>query len=106
MYLPRYVGLTAVLQAETRNLTRVAVSQAILVIEAIGTTNMTVTNRLGFSVWPMCCLVYSSLMASCIGCGRELQPGGYPDNICPECRAAATVRAYQQARANRRLIYK
>ncbi len=45
-------------------------------------------------------------MPTCVSCGRELPPGGYPDNICPECRAAATVRAYEQARANRRAMYK
>jgi rhomboid protease GluP len=41
-------------------------------------------------------------MANCVSCARELPPHGYPDNICPECRAAATVRAYEQAQANRR----
>ena len=40
-------------------------------------------------------------MASCVSCGRELPPGGYPDNICPECRAKAFVHAQEQARANR-----
>jgi rhomboid protease GluP len=40
-------------------------------------------------------------MASCVSCGRELPPGGYADNICPECRAKAFVHAQEQARANR-----
>ncbi len=44
-------------------------------------------------------------MPNCVSCGREILPGGHPDNICSECRAAATVRAYQQAKANRRAMY-
>jgi rhomboid protease GluP len=40
-------------------------------------------------------------MPNCVSCGRELEPGAYPDNICPECRARATVQAYERARANR-----
>ncbi|HZQ18866.1 MAG TPA: rhomboid family intramembrane serine protease [Terriglobales bacterium] len=44
-------------------------------------------------------------MPNCVSCGRELPPHGHPDNICPECRAAATVRAYEQARANRRVMF-
>jgi rhomboid protease GluP len=40
-------------------------------------------------------------MPNCVSCGRELETGGYPDNLCPECRARATVQAYEQARANR-----
>jgi rhomboid protease GluP len=40
-------------------------------------------------------------MTTCVSCGRELPPGGYPDNICPECRARAFVQAQEQARANR-----
>jgi rhomboid protease GluP len=44
-------------------------------------------------------------MPTCVGCSRELPPEGYPDNICPECRAGATVRAYEQARANRRAMF-
>lgn len=43
-------------------------------------------------------------MPTCISCGRELPPGGYPDNICPECRAMAHVRAQAQAKANRRSL--
>ncbi len=45
-------------------------------------------------------------MANCVGCGRELQPGGHPDNICPECRARAYIKAQEQARANRKSMYK
>jgi rhomboid protease GluP len=45
-------------------------------------------------------------MASCVGCGRELQPGGHPDNICPECRARAYIKAQEQARANRPSLIK
>src|SRR5436305_4128236 len=40
-------------------------------------------------------------MPTCVSCGRELPPGGYPDNICPECRARAYIRAQEQAKANR-----
>jgi rhomboid protease GluP len=45
-------------------------------------------------------------MASCVSCGRELPPGGYPDNICPECRARAYVRAQEEARASRPSLIK
>lgn len=45
-------------------------------------------------------------MAICVSCARELLPGSYPDNVCPDCRAAATVRAYEQQRANRLAIFK
>ena len=40
-------------------------------------------------------------MATCISCGRELLPGGHPDNVCPECRARAYIQAQEQARASR-----
>lgn len=40
-------------------------------------------------------------MAICISCGRELPFGGYPDNICPECRARAYVQAQVEAKARR-----
>src|SRR5579884_2770234 len=45
-------------------------------------------------------------MPTCVSCGRELPPGGYPDNLCPECRARATAQAYERAKANRRAMYK
>jgi rhomboid protease GluP len=45
-------------------------------------------------------------MASCVNCGRELQPGGHPDNTCPECRARAYIQAQQQARINRSSLIK
>jgi rhomboid protease GluP len=45
-------------------------------------------------------------MATCVSCGRELQPGGHPDNVCPECRARAYIRAQEQARANRPSLIK
>ena len=45
-------------------------------------------------------------MATCVSCGRDLQPGGYPDNICPECRARAYIQAQEQARANRPSLIK
>ena len=45
-------------------------------------------------------------MPTCVSCGRELPPGGYPDNICPECRAKAFIRAQEQARANRPSLIK
>ena len=45
-------------------------------------------------------------MASCVSCGRELQPGGHPDNICPECRARAFIKAREQARAGRPSLIK
>lgn len=40
-------------------------------------------------------------MPTCVSCGRELPPGGHPDNICPECRARAFVQVQQEAKANR-----
>lgn len=45
-------------------------------------------------------------MPTCVSCGRELQPGGHPDNICPECRARALIQAQEQARANRPSLIK
>ena len=45
-------------------------------------------------------------MPTCVSCGRELQPGGHPDNICPECRARAFVQAQQEAKANRPSLIK
>ena len=45
-------------------------------------------------------------MPTCVSCGRELPPGGYPDNICPECRARAYIRAQEQAKANRPSLIK
>lgn len=48
----------------------------------------------------------TAAIRNCVSCGRQLLPGSHPDNICPECRAASTVRAYQQRRANRLAIYK
>lgn len=45
-------------------------------------------------------------MPTCVSCGRELPPGGYPDNICPECRARALIRAQEHARANRPPVIK
>ena len=45
-------------------------------------------------------------MPTCVSCGRELQPGGHPDNICPECRAKAFVQAQQEAKANRPSLIK
>src|ERR1700719_3176381 len=45
-------------------------------------------------------------MPTCVSCGRELQPGGNPDNICPECRARAFIRAQEQAKANRPSLIK
>ena len=45
-------------------------------------------------------------MPTCVSCGRELPPGGHPDNICPECRARAFVRAQEQARASRPSLIK
>ena len=44
-------------------------------------------------------------MPTCVSCQREIPPGGYPDSVCPECRAAATVRAYEQAKANRPRVF-
>jgi rhomboid protease GluP len=45
-------------------------------------------------------------MPTCVSCGRELAPGGHPDNICPECRARAFIRAQEQAKANRPSLIK
>jgi len=45
-------------------------------------------------------------MPTCVSCGRELQPGGNPDNSCPECRARAYIQAQAQARANRPSLIK
>src|SRR4051794_33840657 len=45
-------------------------------------------------------------MDTCVSCGRELQPGGHADNICPECRARAYIRAQEQAKANRPSLIK
>src|SRR3954464_13210100 len=45
-------------------------------------------------------------MATCVSCGRELQLGGHPDNVCPECRARAYIQGQEQARANRPSLIK
>ncbi|MGH9516692.1 MAG: rhomboid family intramembrane serine protease [Terriglobales bacterium] len=45
-------------------------------------------------------------MDTCVSCGRELQPGGHPDNICPECRARVYIRAQEQVKANRPSLIK